>query len=134
MHENKKELLTKTIDDLDLLTDKIRELDDKFYEFCHVQVGMFDELLITAKSEKLTWSEFTKELHNLKENLGNYKIDSYWIPYAGTVCVAYWFKGKRVRFTINACKDYTVEKIIAELSNGKCKVTTKTSLDVECSI
>lgn len=134
MHEDKRELLRNAIEKLDVLTDRIRDLDDVFYEFCHVQVGIFNELLITSKTNRCKWGTFLDELHKLKESLGNYKIDNYWIPYADTVCVAYWFKGRRVRFTINACEEYTVEKIIAELSGGKCKITTKTSFDVECSI
>ena len=134
MNSQKKELLGKVIRDLDLLTDKISRLDDKFFKFCHVQVGLFNEILITEKGTGSTYPNFIKKLKKLTVDLGNYKIDNYWIPFGGTVCVNYIFMGQKVRFTINACDDYPLEKIISKLSNGKCKVTTKVTTDVECSI
>jgi len=75
--------------------------------------------------------ELGQELHKLKEQLGDYKIGSYWIPYDGLVCVDYTFGNHTVRFRIKTKDEQSVVNV---LSNGKCNVQVTSSKSIVCEL
>ena len=48
----------------------------------------------------ITIDQLGLELHKLRDVLGEYKIGTYWVPYAGTVCVEYMFGKTKVWYRI----------------------------------
>jgi len=74
--------------------------------------------------------EFNSKLHEARQ-ITKLDLESYWVPWAGAVCVK--FKGKDktfVRFLINGDHD----EIINKVSSGKCKVVETKQLGVECQL
>jgi hypothetical protein len=70
----------------------------------------------------LSVEEFKNVLHEFKTKLGNYKIGVYWMLSRG-LCVEYNFKDIFINMVCNE-----PEKMLKELSKGKCRIEEKTSI------
>ena len=81
--------------------------------------------------KKITPDELNEELHQLRNKFGKYKIDSYWVPYSGTVCVEYIFDDVKAWLRIETDDE---QAMISLLSNGKCSVVETKTLSVECGV
>lgn len=91
--------------------------------------GIFDKAYISCDVDSLDL--MYKKLHDVKNELGDYKIINYWIPYDGCVAAEYKFGDHTVKFFI---RDNDEQKIIDVLSNGKCKIEQEVSKKVVCRI
>ena len=75
--------------------------------------------------------ELSDLLHELRLKMGEYKLDSYWIPYSQRVMTKYVFGKTRVTIGIDTTDENAV---IKHLSNGKCKVEHELTKRVVCDL
>jgi hypothetical protein len=81
--------------------------------------------------KQITIDQLAPELHKLREVLGEYEMNSYWVPYEGMVCVDYIFGKTKVWYRIATEHE---QEVITILSNGKCKVVDSVSKSVACDL
>ncbi len=131
---NREELIKYYNEEHEIFIKKLNDVNDLFFKYCDVWKSYAGDITIVSKKNNNNYPQFVECLKLMKSRLGNYTIESYWIPYENCVCVNYAFMGQIVRFSIIACDLYSTEDIIKKLSNGKCKVSKTESFSVECSI
>ena len=75
--------------------------------------------------------ELQELLHKLRLQIGEYKLESYWVPYDGKVMTRYTFGETCVKIGIETTEENAV---IKHLSNGKCKVEHELTKRVVCGL
>ena len=75
--------------------------------------------------------ELHELLHKLRLQIGEYKLESYWVPYDGKVMTRYTFGETCVKIGIETAEENAV---IKHLSNGKCKVEHELTKRVVCGL
>jgi hypothetical protein len=75
--------------------------------------------------------ELHELLHKLRLQIGEYKLESYWVPYDGKVMTRYTFGETCVKIGIETTEENAV---IKHLSNGKCKVEHELTKRVVCGL
>lgn len=82
-------------------------------------------------SNKKNLEDVLKTLAKLKKHLGNYKINSYWIPYNGLVCVRYDFDKIGIWGGVESDNE---QALLDKLSNGKCSIKKSEKKTIVCEV
>lgn len=90
------------------------------------------ELIFSCREEKQSLEDLQDWLSKTKNLLGtNYTLNHYWLPYDGCLMVKYQFGDYEIQTGI---KTDDPQSLLDKLSVGKCKVVTRTSQSIECTI
>ena len=130
MHENKEEAIAAANKEATKAVEWIEAVPDKMLIISggHVHASIYSCCVcVNVDSVK----GMMGVLHDLRAEYGDYKQDTYWIPYGQMVCATYTVDGISVRFSITTDDEAAV---IAVLSNGKCAIETKEEKVVVCSM
>ena len=125
----KQELIDHETEQLKIFIQKLEDIDPRIFELCETHRGWNGALTIHKKCN--SYPDFLVTHKEFRKTLGKHKLEDYWTPFANQLCVRYRFKDSLIRFDIST---EDVKDSLGKVSNGKCKIVTVTSEEIQCNL
>lgn len=128
---NKEQALEMENERHEKILSSINRIDDRFCNIGHeIYISVFEPKAVLIKCVD-SLDEMYDVLHEARK-ISNFKLNTYWVSFKGRVCVEYTDPegGPDIRFSINGDE----QKLIDEISGGKCRVEQTSSLSVVCDL